>query len=208
MRIPTPELTQARSSQAARRTLSTGQPGQHAHGARGHDFYPTPAIAVTALLDANPDGLDPSLRIWEPATGDGGIATPLRERGFAVICSDIVRRNFPLHFTGDFFALTQAPAGSTTVLTNPPYQQAQRFAEHALDLVPDVWLLLRLAFLESVRRTELLEHRGLDAVYVFRRRLPRMHRDNWNGRRASSSICFAWFHWHRGHRGPPTLHRI
>jgi hypothetical protein len=96
---------------------------------------------------------------------------PLRERGFAVIASDITARDFPLHFVSDFFLLTQAPAGTTTIITNPAYRSAQRFAEHAIDLAPDVFLLLRLCFLESVRRTDLLEHRGLYTLYVFRRRL-------------------------------------
>jgi len=180
-------------------SFCTGQSGQHAHSARGFDFYATPAIAVTALLDANPKHLDPaSVRIREPAAADGGIVLPLRERGFAVIASDITARDFPLHFVSDFFLLTQAPAGTTTIITNPTYRSAQRFAEHAVDLAPDVFLLLRLCFLESVRRTDLLEHRGLYTLYVFRRRLPRMHRAGWNGRRTSSSICFAWFHWRRG----------
>jgi hypothetical protein len=149
-------------------SFCTGQSGQHAHSARGFDFYATPAIAVTALLDANPKHLDPaSVRIWEPAAGDGGIVLPLRERGFAVIASDITARDFPLHFVSDFFLLTQAPAGTTTIITNPAYRSAQRFAEHAIDLAPDVFLLLRLCFLESVRRTDLLEHRGLYTLYVF-----------------------------------------
>jgi hypothetical protein len=190
-------------------SFCTGQSGQHAHSARGFDFYATPAIAVTALLDANPKHLDPaSVRIWEPAAGDGGIVLPLRERGFAVIASDITARDFPLHFVSDFFLLTQAPAGTTTIITNPAYRSAQRFAEHAIDLAPDVFLLLRLAFLESIRRTDLLEHRGLRAVHVFRRRLPRMHRHGWDGPRSSSSIAFAWFHWRAGFRGPPILNRI
>jgi hypothetical protein len=177
---------------------------------RGFDFYATPAIAVTALFDANPEHLNSSsVRVWDPAAGDGGTVVPLRERGFAVICSDVgARGGFPLHFVADFFSRTCAPAGITTILTNPPYREAQRFAEHALELVSDVYLLLRLAFLESIRRTELLEHRGLRAVYVFRRRLPRIHRHDWNGRRTSSSICFAWFHWRRGFRGRPTIIRI
>ena len=187
----------------------TGQPGQHPYAVRGHDFYATAPIAVEKLVEADPEHLNSSLvKIWEPAAGNGGVAIPLRERGFAVICSDIVERDFPLHFIGDFFALTRAPAGTTTIITNPAYRQAQQFAEHAINLVPDVFLLLRLAFYESVRRTDLLEHRGLRALHVFRRRLPRMHRDDWNGPRASSSICFAWFHWQRGYRGRPFLNRI
>jgi hypothetical protein len=188
-------------------SFCTGQPGQHAHTGRAFDFYSTPAIAVEALLKA--EHFTPNTRFWEPAAGDGAIANVLRAYGFPVICSDIVERAFPLHFTGDFFTQSKAPAGTTTIITNPPYRQAQRFAEHALELLPDVYLLLRLAFYESVRRTELLEHRGgLRVVHVFRRRLPRMHRHDWNGPRSSSSIAFAWFAWRRGHRSPPILNRI
>jgi hypothetical protein len=187
-------------------SFCSGQSGQHAHTKRTFDFYSTPPIAVEALLEA--ERFTSDTRIWEPAAGDGAIAHVLRARGFPVICSDIVQRAFPLHFTGDFFTQSKAPAGCTTIMTNPPYLNATEFAEHALELVSDVYLLLRLAFYESVRRTELLEHRGLRAVHVFRRRLPRMHRHDWNGPRSSSSIAFAWFAWRRGHRGPPILNRI
>jgi len=187
-------------------SFCSGQSGQHAHTKRTFDFYSTPPIAVEALLEA--ERFTSNTRIWEPAAGDGAIAHVLRARGFPVICSDIVQRAFPLHFTGDFFTQSKAPAGTTTIITNPPYQQAQRFAEHAINLVPDVFLLLRLAFLEAIRRTDLLEHRGLRAVHVLRRRLPRMHRDGWDGPRCSSSIAFAWFQWRAGFRGPPILNRI
>ena len=187
-------------------SFCTGQSGQHAHTRRALDFYSTPAIAVEALLQA--EQFTPATRVWEPAAGDGAITHVLRVHGFPVICSDIVERAFPLHFTGDFLTQSKAPEAVTTIVTNPPFRQAQRFAEHSISLVPDVFLLLRLAFLESVRRTDLLEHRGLCAVHVFRRRLPRMHRYGWDGRRSTSSIAFAWFHWRAGFGGPPILNRI
>jgi hypothetical protein len=41
-----------------------------------------------------------------------------------------------------------------------------------------------------------------------RRRLPRMHREGWDGPRASSSMAFAWFAWRRGYAGPTILSRI
>jgi hypothetical protein len=146
--------------------------------------------------------------VWEPAAGDGNIVTVLRDNGIPVIASDIERYSFDLHFVGDFLQQTQAPVATTVLVTNPPYRLAAQFAEHALTLVPDVYLLLRLAFLESVGRTELLEHSGLRRVLVFRKRLPRMHRAGYDGPRASSSMAFAWMCWRRGYEGSTTLARI
>ena len=45
-------------------------------------------------------------------------------------------------------------------------------------------------------------------IHVFRKRLPMMHRDNWQGRKANSGMAFAWFVWSRGHQGPTTIDRI
>ena len=146
--------------------------------------------------------------IWEPSAGNGAIVRVLRDRGHAVVASDIVAREFDLHFVADFFSLKKAPVDCTTIVSNPPYKDADRFVRHALDLVPNVHLLLRLAFLESVRRTDLLEHRGLRTVRVFRNRLPMMHRDGWAGPRASSSIAFAWLSWDRNHHSPTVIERI
>ena len=84
------------------------------------------------------------------------------------------------------------PSGCRVISNKPSLQPAAQFAEHALTLVLDVYLLLRLAFLESVSRNELLEHSGLRRVLVFRKRLPRMHRAEYDGPKASSSMAFAW----------------
>jgi hypothetical protein len=184
------------------------QPGTYPLAVRGRDFYPTPRIAVESLLAAEPDVLNTMARVWEPAAGDGGIVAVLREFSVPVIASDIERYNFDLHFVGDFLQQTKAPAQCSVILTNPPYKLAAQFAEHALGLVPDVYLLLRLAFLESVGRTELLEHSGLRRVLVFRKRLPRMHRSGYDGPRASSSMAFCWMCWRRDFSGSTTLTRI
>jgi hypothetical protein len=180
------------------------QTGRHSHAMRGLDLYETPTCAVEALLRVEklPHWL------WEPAAGRGAIVNVLRDRGHAVIASDIHDYGFPLHFVADFLTQTSGPAGCDAIVTNPPYQIATEFAQHALDLAPRVYLLLRLAFLESDRRTEILEKRGLASVHVFRKRLPMMHRDGWNGPRASSAIAFAWYVWDRDHRGPTVVGRL
>jgi hypothetical protein len=185
-------------------TLShSAQSGRHALSERALDLYETPPCATEALLRIE---ILP-LWVWEPAGGRGAIARVLRDYGHVVISSDVIDCG-GLDFVRDFLAETKMLAGCEAIVTNPPYQHANEFVAHALDLAPRVCLLLRLAFLESVRRTDILEHRGLRAVYVFRNRLPMMHRDSWTGPRASSAIPFAWFCWDRGYRGQTTIDRI
>jgi hypothetical protein len=172
---------------------------------RGEDLYETPPCAVNALLRAE----RLPRRIWECASGRNAIVNVLRSAGHEVFASDIVDYGEPGQFAQrDFLLERDLPAGIEAIVTNPPFKNAGEFVEHALKLCPHVCMLLRLAFLESRRRTGILESGTLARVHIFRERLPRMHRDSWQGAKASSSMSFAWFCWDRDHSGPPTLHRI
>jgi hypothetical protein len=188
-----------------RRPNHAANPGMHPFVERGADLYETPPVATEALLRAE-KGKIPHW-VWECAAGRGAIVNVLRDHGHAVIASDIIDYG-GLHFVTDFPETTKVPVGCECILTNPPYRIATEFVAHALDLCPLVIMLARLAFLESTRRTEILEHRGLARVHVFRNRLPMLHRNGWAGPRASSSIPFAWFVFDREHRGLPTINRI
>jgi hypothetical protein len=183
--------------------LNTGQSGSHSLADRGLDLYETPAFAVTPLLRAEnlPHG------IWEPAAGPGAIVRVLRDHGHAVVASDVFDYG-GLDFVADFLKVTQVPTGCGCIFTNPPFNIINEFIAHALDLVPLVVILARLALLESEARTEILERRGLARIHAFRQRLPGMHRSNWTGNKVSPSIAFAWFVWDRNHRGPTTVDRI
>jgi hypothetical protein len=170
---------------------------------RGADLYSTPAAAVEALLRAE----QLPYRIWEPAAGRGAIVNVLRTHGHDVIATDLHDYGVPGQQAGcDFLAARAAPDGAD--VTNPPFMHANEFVERALELCPRVVMLLRLAFLESERRTPILENCGLSRVHIFRKRLPMMHRDGWEGRRANSGMAFAWFVWNRAYTGPTTLGRI
>jgi len=125
-----------------------------------------------------------------------------------VIASDIAHYDFPLDFEADFLTQVRAPIGVELILSNPPYKLAADFVRHALKLCPRVVMLLRLAFIESTGRTDILDSGQLARVYPFRNRLPMMHRDGWAGPRASSAIPFAWFVWDAAHSGDAVLHRI
>jgi hypothetical protein len=205
MSVPAHRDSRGNSQGANPGRFRSGQAGTHTLAARGLDSYPTPRIAVESLLNAEPDVLNTMTRVWEPAAGEGNIVHVLRDNGIPVIASDIEQRGFDLHFVEDFLQQKRTPRDCSVILTNPPYKLAAQFAEHALTLVPDVFLLLRLAFLESAGRTELLEQSGLQRVLVFRKRLPRMHRSSWTGPKSSSSMAFAWFAWRRNYAGPVTL---
>jgi hypothetical protein len=187
------------------------QSGQHPHADRGLDLYETDKLAVEALL--REEKLPHC--IWEPAAGRGAIARVLREHGHTVITSDIEDRG-GLHFVADFLTTTATPAGTEAIVSNPPFKIIEPFIAHALTLCSRVIMLARLLFLEGgtgrARRHQ-LRRQILDAtpparVYVFRDRLPRMHRDGWEGNKASSSIAFAWFVWDRNHTGQTIITRI
>jgi hypothetical protein len=144
-------------------------------------------------------------RIWEPACGPGSIVKVLLAHGHDVVASDI--ENFGFNGVADFLTLRLGYT-DRTIVTNPPYRLAEQFVRQAVTFSPLVIMLLRLAFLESVRRTNILEKSGLARIHVFRNRLPMMHRKNWDGPKASSAMPFAWFCWERGYTGPITIDRI
>jgi hypothetical protein len=171
---------------------------------RGHDLYETPAVAVEALLRVE----HLPYHLWEPCAGFGSVARVLRNAGHAVIASDLIDYGDPTHFPNRDFLTEPLPPGCECIVTNPPFKLAEEFVARALELCPRVVMLLRLAFLESERRSGILEGRGLARVHVFRKRLPMMHRAGWEGRKANSGMAFAWFVWDRSHIGPAAINRI
>lgn len=181
----------------------SGNPGRHPLADRGDDLYETPAVAVEALLLAEPI---PRV-VWEPACGPGAISRALLDAGHTVYSSDL--RDYGFGLAGlNFLAARELPPGVQAIVTNPPYKDANAFVSTAIALCPLVAMLLRLPFLESEGRRAILEDGGLARVHVFRNRLPMMHRGGWQGNRTGSSMAFAWFVWDRAHRGPATINRI
>ncbi len=193
-------------SSPKKRSLLTGSL-RHALSERGDDLYETPEVAVRALL-----GVEhlPHF-IWEPACGPGAIVKVLREAGHHVFGSDLCCYETPFQDAAgwDFLSETRCPRPSIeAIVTNPPFKLAHEFVAHALKLCPKVYMLLRLAFLESERRRDILDNGTLAHVHVFRKRIPMMHRAGWEGRKGSSAMAFAWFTWDRAHQGPTIIDRV
>lgn len=174
---------------------------------RKDDLYESPPEAVTALLRVG----ELPKNIWEPACGPGAIARVLRAAGHRVLATDLVDYASPdqNRHGWDFLSERELPFGVEAIVTNPPFKNAGEFVAHALELCPRVIMLLRLAFLESQKRTPILDSGHLARVHVFRKRLPMMHRHGWDGpTNSNSGMAFAWFIWDRNHKGPTELHRL
>lgn len=178
---------------------------RHPLADRKDDLYETPEVAVHALLKVE----KLPHHIWEPACGPGAIVRVLRNAGHTVWATDLVDYGCPQAQSGiDFLMERQTRIDVGAIVTNPPFKLAGEFVAKALELAPQVVMLMRLAFMESEKRTPILDNGQLARVHVFRKRLPMMHRADWVGRKANSGMAFAWFIWDRHHSGPAALHRI
>lgn len=196
--------------------------GRHGMDARADELYPTPAPLTKALMReyALPK------YVWEPAAGMGHMAAPLAAAGHTVLCSDLIDyghlvEGSPRIKTGLNF-LTCEPLGQfpypQAIVTNPPFAISGDFVRKGLEFCNEVVILNRLAFLEGKARADIMD-RHLAKVMVFSRRAPMLHRwvknsdgvwVEWQGKKADSAMCFAWFQFLRNARdyGPATVERI
>jgi hypothetical protein len=170
---------------------------------RKDDFYATCSQAVSALLAIEPD-LPHAL--YEPACGDGAIVIPLRLAGHSVIASDLVDRGCPDSYSRIDFLLPGVPAVSYQgIVTNPPFKLADEFLARALERAPYVAFLLRINFLAGAARRPMHESAPLARVHISSRRLPMMHRGDYDGPVSGSQMDYAWFVWDKAHAGSPQI---
>lgn len=178
---------------------------RHRLSERKDDLYETPEVAVEALLRVE----KLPHHIWEPACGRGRIVNVLRQHGHKVLATDLVDYGCPDSQSRiDFLLEPQRSFTTEAIVTNPPFKLVEQFVRHALWHSPRVFMLLRWAFYESRRRTDILEGCGLARIHCFRKRLPMMHRDGWEGRKANSGMAFAWYVWDKTYTGPTIVDRI
>jgi hypothetical protein len=161
------------------------------------DLYETPEWVTRAVLPQLPA----ASMIWEPACGNSRMVDVLK--GAAdVYASDIC-------FGSDFLKTRELPCAVGGIVTNPPYDQATEFCEHALRLIEPVYgfvaMLLRTDFDHAKSRSHLFRD-----CPAFAKKLVLMKRIVWfvedNGKpKASPSFNHAWYLWSWRHEGPPTI---
>lgn len=169
------------------------------------DYYATHPDMVSDLLNA---GAPLRKRVWEPACGAGHIVNVLRDRGHEVYATDIVDRGCPDSCIQDFlWEFDGAPMGDVDIMTNPPYTTGLEFVGRALACVQpgaNVWMLLRLQFLEGKARRCLYDVTPPADVWVFSERRDCGKNGNFPTS-GSGGIAYAWFHWVKGHNKQTTI---
>lgn len=165
------------------------------------NFTPTTtpvARAIVALEQWGP-------RVWEPACGDGAISGQFLRAGHQVVETDLVPRGVGSRL--DFFAARDLLAED--IATNPPFNVAPAFIEHALSLRPrKVLMLLPIGFLQAVtdpQRSLIWGGRGLCRVWVSWRRIPFL-RGGWDAGNGGGPVHkHALFVWEPGFASDPVL---
>lgn len=184
---------------------------------RGANLYETPPEAMFTLLALE----EFTATVFEPACGRGAISRMLEAFLYGVVLADIndygtADSNGELQAVRDFLASQPDERGSYDIVTNPPYGDVlNAFVAHALRVYQPrkMALLLNLNFLCGFAdddRNFVMDDCPPARVYVFKRRLPMMHRDGWEGNKASSRMNTAWFVWERdeaGNYGSATIVR-
>lgn len=165
-----------------------------------YDYYATDPRAVPLLLEQ--EEFTPI--IYEPACGEGHISKPLEERGYQVICSDIVDRGIGEQRN---FLLYDAKNIPYDIITNPPYVHALEFVQKALDIVAQgrkVAMFLKLTFLESKGRKEFFRKNPPRTVYVSSGRLGCAKNGDFKAH-SVRAIAYAWYVWEKGYQGDTVL---
>jgi methylase of polypeptide subunit release factors len=170
------------------------------------DLYETPEWVTLALIPHLPR---PVSWVLEPACGSGKMVRALEKAlpaGAPVIGTDIAPGSC---FTRADFLAERCPITCDAIITNPPYEIALEFVEHALKLTEPnqklVAMLLRTDFDHAKSRTHLFRD-----CPAFAKKLVLMRRIAWfveaDGKpKASPSFNHAWYIWDHLHEGPPTI---
>ena len=172
---------------------------------RERDLYETPEWVTEALIPHLPSIRD--RRVWEPACGSGKMAAVLRRHARLVDASDIDANHGEM--TEDFLSWRRAIIGVSAIITNPPYELAAEFCEHALRLMePErgvVAMLLRTDFDHAKSRAHLFRDCPAFAKKVVLTRRIVWFEPEPGAKGKSPSFNHAWYVWDWQHDGPPTI---
>ncbi len=149
------------------------------------DFYPTPKEAFDPLI-----AYLPKTQIWEPCCGDSRLIKWMREAGLDADGSDL---ELGCDFLKDY-------TPRDCIVTNPPFSIAQEIADHALTLCSELFLLQRINWLGSQKRSVWWRNHEPDCLFILSKR-PSFTDNGITGRSGTDSCEYAWFYWGNLHKG-------
>ena len=172
---------------------------------QNEDFYATQPLAAELLLQI--EDIDKKKAIWECAAGQKHLSNVFEKYGYKVRSSDIVVRTEGIEQL-DF--LNQNEKWDGTIITNPPYNQAVKFVEKAMETVSDgnkVIMFLKVQFLEGKSRKKLFEKYPPKTVWVSSSRIMCAKNGNFEEMVAGggSAVAYAFYVWEKGYKGNTTL---
>ena len=179
--------------------------GTPARGRVNNDYYATPPQSTQAILDV----LELNGSMLEPACGEGHISEVLKRNypSSEVVSTDLIDRGYGVG--GVDFLEEEYDRMFDNVITNPPFRYMREFVEKSLEISTDKVIMFgKIQFLEGQRRKEFLKNSPLKYVYVFSERQNPMRNGSpvdENGKKWSSTMCFAWYVWEQGYDGEPII---
>jgi hypothetical protein len=185
---------------------------QRAEAPDSLDYFPTPPWATRALVEIVLGYAEvKALCAWEPAAGEGHMVEVLREYFGEVHASDVhdYGRGYTVgSFVGEGASVAFWPtAGSSRpdwIITNPPFNLGEEFAERGLAASRQgVALLLRSAWMEGGKRyRNIFSRKPPTTIAVFSERVP-MAKGKWDPD-GSTATSYAWFVWRHAQVGIGT----
>jgi hypothetical protein len=175
---------------------------------KGVQLYETPIEAMRVLLALESF----SATVKEPFVGKGAILKPLEEAGYDVLIADLEDRGITTQYgdkqqVGDFLLSDPQDTVGMDIVSNPPYDDlANACIAYALRVHKPRKMAMLLnwnfaAGFEDPNRRFVMDECPPSRVYVFTKRLPMMHRDGWDGPKATSQMNTAWFVWEQNEDG-------
>lgn len=169
-----------------------------------NEFYPTPPEATRALLSV--EGFDGS--IWEPACGEGAIASVLSQAGHKVVATDLVEYGYGIPHV-DFLKETRPRAKH--IVTNPPYGSglADAFITRSLAFAAQtrgtVAMLLNLASLAHRTRTRWWQEHPPARLYAIDDIVCWPEHRYGPAPEHFTKHRYFWAVWKPDHEGPPAF---
>lgn len=171
------------------------------HTRQADDWYVEPAWCVDALLKWEKPFVG---GVMDPCCGRGNIVDRLVAHDVIAYGSDMRDRadgRFPIMD----YAKALKECAPDSVVSNPPFRDAQAFIEAALAVTTDrVCVLLRLAFLEGIARGKWFPNTPLARVWVSSQRISMPPGDS-DIPAENGKVAHAWFVFEHGHNSRPEI---